>query len=139
MRTTGAWRSGEWRDEMGARKPVLELAERARYARHPVAGGALAAAVFRLGAAARGLAGAGPARLPRSAWRLLGVHRREAPLHSVRHLSVRPALAPRAGDRAADIALGRKRAEAVLELAARHPLGPGPGRHRYPDVGRNCR
>ena len=79
------------------------------------------AAVHRLGVPRRGLA-ARCQGLPRDRGRLLGLHRREAPLHPVRHLSLRAALAAGARDRPPDRPVGFFCRSAFLELVARARL-----------------
>src|SRR5689334_4549083 len=111
MPTTGASRCAGWPDEMGEGEPLFERAERTGDARHPAARIEVAAAFPQLGGRACGLVGAGAGSLPRArgSRRLLGLHRGEAPLHSLRHLSVRAALAARAREPAPRPSVGTLR------------------------------
>ena len=80
------------------------------------------AADHRLGVPRRGLAPRCQG-LPRGRGRLLGLHRREAPLHPVRHLSLRAALAAWARQRDPDRPVGVLRDPLVLEVVARCSSG----------------
>src|SRR5207249_4023192 len=74
-------------------------------------------AVRRLGISRRGMA-PGCEGVPRSERRLLGLHRREAPLHPLRHLSLRAALAAGARHDSSGLSLGIFSCKSILALVA---------------------
>ncbi|CAA9282437.1 MAG: ABC transporter, permease protein (cluster 3, basic aa/glutamine/opines), partial [uncultured Craurococcus sp.] len=127
---------------LDASQPVLGLAldrghPGARLFHHP-----LGHRLRRLGLRQRGLVGAEQPDpgLPRPARRrrLLGGDHGEAPLHPLRHLSLRGALAAGALRRPLRRALRRLRHAAVLAEGAGADLGRHPRRHRRADVGRRA-
>src|SRR5262249_57036119 len=86
----------------------------------------------------RGLA-ARPARLPRRQRRLLGLHRREAPLHPLRHVSVRATLASGCFYHFVDRSLGLQFRKNLLAMVARAGVARGSPRSRRSPLGRALR